>query len=199
MSSKFLSKWGFCILHIPLMLRAGRSSSRMSLSVSRVSPLPSRPHFSPSPTLSLDGVGVDGCIGAARGTARLQHVAAQAAGQARQPRGLQQEGLAVLGQQLGPAGAGGVRREALRLGAREVTPRVRLLPGDSRGSVLCTPHAPSPSTPAPQRGSPRRYGLPPPAAWGSSAPHTSSSRSSTRRRGGTACWGGPRRTTGQTA
>lgn len=40
---------------------------------------------------------------------------------------------------------------------------------------------------------------PPQAGLGSSVPHTSSSRSNRKHRGGTACWVGPRRTTGQTA
>lgn len=38
----------------------------------------------------------------------------------------------------------------------------------------------------------------PQAGSGSSAPHTSSSRSNRKHRAGTACWVGPRRTTGQT-
>lgn len=78
-------------------------------------------------TLGLDGVGVDGGVGAAGGPPRLQDVLADPAGDAGQLGGLQDEGLAVLGQQLGSALVAGERRHALHLLPRHVTARPRLL------------------------------------------------------------------------
>lgn len=54
-------------------------------------------------TLSLDGIGVDGGIGTSRSTARLQDVLTHPPSNTGQLGGLQDESLAVLGQQLGSA------------------------------------------------------------------------------------------------
>lgn len=78
-------------------------------------------------TLSLDGVGVDGGVGPAGRPSRLQNVLADAAGDAGQLGGLQDEGLSVLGQQLGSALVAGERRHALHLLPRHVTAWTRLL------------------------------------------------------------------------
>jgi len=88
-------------------------------------------------TLGLDGVGVDGGVGAARGPARLQDVLADTAGDARQLGGLQDEGLAVLRQQLGAPLVARERRQALGLLPRHVTPRAsRLLQDSARSTVI---------------------------------------------------------------
>lgn len=52
-------------------------------------------------TLSFDGIGVDGSVGAPCCTARLQNVLTHPASDAGQLGGLQDERLAVLGQQFG--------------------------------------------------------------------------------------------------
>lgn len=58
-------------------------------------------HFLHVHTLCLDSVGVDGGVGPSGGTARLQDVLTHPPGHAGQLGGLQDECLAVLGQQLG--------------------------------------------------------------------------------------------------
>lgn len=78
-------------------------------------------------TLSLDGVGVDRGVGPTGGSPRLQDVLTNAAGDAGQLGGLQDEGLAVLGQQLGSALVAGERRHALHLLPGHVTARPRFL------------------------------------------------------------------------
>ncbi len=52
-------------------------------------------------TLSLDGIGVDGGVGPSCSAARLQDVLTHPPSDTGQLGGLQDEGLAVLGQQLG--------------------------------------------------------------------------------------------------
>lgn len=78
-------------------------------------------------TLCLDGVGVDGGVGPAGGPPRLQDVLADTAGDAGQLGGLQDEGLAVLGQQLGSTLVAGEWRHALHLLPGHVTARPRFL------------------------------------------------------------------------
>lgn len=78
-------------------------------------------------TLGLDGVGIDGGVGPAGSSPRLQDVLADAAGDAGQLGGLQDEGLAVLGQQLGSALVAGEWRHTLHLLPGHVTSRPRFL------------------------------------------------------------------------
>lgn len=60
-------------------------------------------------TLSLDSVGVDGGVGASSSTSRLQNVFAHPPSNAGELGGLQDECLAVLGQQLGSTLVAGER------------------------------------------------------------------------------------------
>lgn len=72
-------------------------------------------------TLSLDSVGIDGGVGPSCSAARLQDVLTHTPSDAGQLGGLQNERLAVLGQQLGSTLVAGERRHALDLLARHVT------------------------------------------------------------------------------
>lgn len=83
-------------------------------------------------TLGLDSVGVDGGVGSSCGSARLQDVLAHPASDTGQLGGLQDERLAVLGEQFGSALIAGERRQALRLLAGHVTSRTRLLARERR-------------------------------------------------------------------
>lgn len=72
-------------------------------------------------TLSLDSVSVDGGIGPSCSTARLQDVLTHPPSDTGQLGGLQDERLAVLGQQLGSTLIAGKWRHALNLLACHVT------------------------------------------------------------------------------
>lgn len=72
-------------------------------------------------TLSLDGVGVDGSVGPSCSTAWLQDVFTHPPCDAGQLGGLQDERLAVLGQQLGSTLVAGKWRHTLNLLACHVT------------------------------------------------------------------------------
>lgn len=74
-------------------------------------------------TLSLDGVGIDRGVGPSCSTARLQDVFTHPPSDAGQLGGLQDECLAVLGQQLGSTLVAGEWRHTLDLLACHVTAR----------------------------------------------------------------------------
>ena len=90
---------------------------------------------SPLLTLGLDGVCIDGGVGAACRAAGLQDVSADAAGNTRQLGGLQDECLPVLGQQLGAPPARRERGQALHLLAGHVTARSGLLRRGQKSQV----------------------------------------------------------------
>ena len=140
--------WGFLVAFGSLIIPAGYDARHMvSLRTQVHFVFPdtqpdtqnTQTHKHPDPqtlTLCLDGVGVDGGIGAPRSTARLQDVHADPACDARQLGGLQDEGLPVLGQQLGAALVTRERRQALGLLARHVaTGASRLLQRTRRNTV----------------------------------------------------------------
>lgn len=84
-------------------------------------------------TLSLYRVGIDGGVRASGGTVRLQDIFAHPPCDAGQLCGLQDKGLAVLGQQLGSTLIAGKWGQALNFLAGHVTAGARIL--DKKGDT----------------------------------------------------------------